>query len=83
MNSTDIVLSNHARMQMQRRGISLEDVALTLKFGEHIAGEEDDTMESGIELDGRPITVIYSSTKHQENGLFFINTVLRRRCRGQ
>ena len=83
MQSTDIVLSSHARMQMQRRGVTLEDVALTLQFGEHVIGEEDDTMEAYVELDGKPITVVYRSVEHQINGLFFVITVLRRRCRGQ
>ncbi|MCH8063726.1 MAG: DUF4258 domain-containing protein [Chloroflexi bacterium] len=59
MQSTDIVLSRHARMQMQRRGITLEDVALTLQFGEHVTAEEDDTMKACTELDGKPITVMY------------------------
>ena len=68
-------------MQMQRRGITLEDVALTLQFGEHVTGEEDDTMEACAELDGKPITVVYRSVEHQITGLFFVITVLRRRCR--
>ena len=81
MQSTDIVLSSHARMQMQRRGITLEDVTLTLQFGEHVTGEEDGTMEAYVELDAKPITVVYRSTDHHASGLFFVITVLRRRCR--
>ena len=81
MQPTDIVLSRHARMQMQRRGVTLEDVALTLHFGEHVMGEEDGTNEACTELDGKPVTVVYSSVEHQMNGRFFVITALRRRCR--
>ncbi|MCH8063806.1 MAG: DUF4258 domain-containing protein [Chloroflexi bacterium] len=81
MQSNDIVLSSHARMQMQRRGITLEDVTLTSQFGEHVTGEEDGTMEACIELDGKPITVVYRSIEHQVSGLVFFITALRRRCR--
>ena len=70
-------------MQMQRRGVTLEDVALTLHFGEHVKGEEDGTIEACTELDGKPLTVVYDSTEHNASGLYFVITVLRRRCRGQ
>lgn len=43
MNSIDIVLSNHAAMQMQRRRVTLEDLALVLQFGEHVDGSEAGT----------------------------------------
>ena len=81
MRTTDIEPSKHARMQMQRRRITDEDVVLTLQLGEHLEGKEDGTNEACIELEGRPITVIYDSTEHQVSGVFNVITVLRRRCR--
>ena len=81
MQPANIVLSSHARIQMQRRRISPDDVALTLKFGEHVTGEEDGTLEACTELEGKPVTVVYSSVEHQMNGRFFVITALRRRCR--
>ena len=80
MQSTDIVLSSHARMQMQRRGITFQDVLLTLHFGEHVIGEEDDTIEACTELDDKPITVVYRSIEYQITGSIFVITVLRRKC---
>ena len=72
MSSTDIVLSNHARMQMQRRRITLEDIALVLQFGDHVDGAEEDTREACTELDGKPLTVVYDSIPvgglHTETG---------------
>ena len=46
MNSIDIVPSDHARMQMQRRRITLEDMALVLRFGDHEDGVEEGTREA-------------------------------------
>ena len=81
MPATDIVLSNHARMQMQRRGVSLEDVALTLQHGKHVEGQEEGTGEACVdELDGRPLTVVYDSLEHQFKGVFCVINVVRRRC---
>ena len=81
MSSTDIVLSRHATMQAQRRRISLEDIALALQYGEHVEGEEEGTREACIELDGRPIAVVYDAGEHRPRQLFYVITVLRRRCR--
>ena len=59
MNLSDIELSVHAIMQMQRRRITLKDIALVLQLGEHVYGRENGTMEACALLDGRPITVVY------------------------
>lgn len=77
----DIVLSNHAAMQMQRRRIKLADVSLALQFGEHTDGYEQDTREACIELDGRPLTVVYNASELGRSGSYYVITVLRRRCR--
>lgn len=65
---------------MQRRGVSLEDVALVLQFGDHVDGKEKGTREACIELDGRPLTAVYDALEHGFSGLFHIVTVLRRMC---
>jgi hypothetical protein len=66
---------------MQRRRVSLEDVALTLQHGEHVEGYEEGTGEACLdELDGRPLTVVYDSFEHRFRGVFYVITVLRRRC---
>ena len=78
MTSIDIQLSYHAEMVMQRRRITLEDIALTLEIGEHIDGREECTREAYLELDGKPVTVVYDLARYEMQGLFYIVTVLRR-----
>ena len=80
MNPVDIAIGAHAAMQMQRRRITLPDVALVLQFGEHVDGREEGTREACIELDGTPLTVVYDSVEHKFRGLFHVITVLKRRC---
>ena len=80
MNSVDIVLSNHAKMQMLRRRIIPEDIFLVLRLGIHVDGKEEDTLEACIDLEGRPLTVVYDARRFEEHGLFYIVTVLRRWC---
>ena len=46
MDTTDIQLSRHARMQMQRRRVTLEDLHLVLLFGDYVAGIEKGTGEA-------------------------------------
>ena len=65
---------------MQRRRITLEDVALVLQFGEHREGQEEGTWESCLELEGRPVTVVYDLARYEQQGLYYIVTLLRRRC---
>ena len=80
MYPANIVLSGHTEMQMQRRRVTLEDVALALQLGEHVEGQEKGTHEACIELDGRPLTVVYDSIEHRFRDLFYVVTVLRRGC---
>ena len=78
MPSIDIQLSYHAGMVMQRRRITLEDIALTLHVGEHTDGREECTREAYLELDGKPVTVVYDLARYELQGLFYVVTVLRR-----
>ena len=80
VNPIDIAPSDHARMQMQRRRIAFEDIALVLQYGEHVDGLEEGTREARIELGGRPLTVVYDLARYEADGFFYVITVLRRRC---
>ena len=80
MNLPDIILSDHAAMQMQRRRVTLEDLALVLRVGDHVDGREEGTREVCIELDGRPLTVVYDSERERSTGMIHVITVLRRTC---
>ena len=80
MNPVDIVIGAHAAMQMRRRRTTLMDVALVLQFGDHVDGREEGTREACIELSGVPLTVVYDSVEHQFRGMFYVITVLKRRC---
>ncbi len=66
---------------MQRRRITLEDIALVLQFGNHVDGAEEDTREACTELDGKPLTVVYDSIDHKFRETFYIVTTLRRKCK--
>ena len=78
----DMFLSDHAVSQSITRRISIEDIMLTLDFGQHSGGMEEGTMEACIELDGKPITVIYDELDHRFRDVFYIITVMRKRCPG-
>ncbi len=78
MHATNIQLSDHARMQMQRRRVTLEDIALVLLFGDHGDGTEVGTGEACTELDGRPLTCVYDSAQHRLKEKFYVITILRR-----
>ena len=80
MTPINIVISRHASMQMERRRISTEDVALVLQFGDHRDGVEEGTREACNEVDGKPITVVYDSASHEQRDMYYIVTALRRRC---
>lgn len=76
----DIFLSDHAVSQSIARRISIEDIMLTLDFGQHSEGVEEGTMEACTELDGKPITVIYDELEHRFRDVFYLITVMRKRC---
>ena len=78
MASIDIQTSYHAGMVMQRRRITLEDIELTLDLGEHTDGREEYTREAYLELDGKPVKVVYDLARYEMQSLFYIITVLRR-----
>ena len=78
MASIDIQLSYHAEMRMERKRISMEDIALTLELGEHSDGREEYTREAYLELDGKPVTVVYDLTRYEMQDLFHVVTVIGR-----
>ena len=78
MTRISIQLSYHAGMVMQRRRITLEDIALTLRLGEHTDEREQGTREAYLELDRKPVTVVYDLARYEAQDLFHIVTVLRR-----
>ena len=78
MASIDIQLSYHAKTRMERKRISMEDIALTLELGEHTDGRRPGTREAYLELDGRPVTVVYDLTRYEMQDLFHVITVIRR-----
>ena len=80
MDAADIVIGGHAEMQMGRRRITREDIALVLQYGQHVEGREESTQEACIELDGTPVTVVDDSIEHRFRNFFYVITVLRRRC---
>lgn len=80
MKSLDIVLTGHASRRMRQRRVTLQDIYLILQLGRHADGEEKGTREACIELDGRPLTVVYDSAEYEFNDLFHIITVMRKRC---
>ena len=61
----EIVLTNHAVVQMQKRRITFQDVQLVLQLGNHVQGGVEETMESCIEIGGRPISVVYDELDHE------------------
>ena len=81
MTLIDIQLSLHAETRMQRLRRGSEDIALTLQHGEHTQGEEEGTREAYVELDGKALTVVYDATRYEDENLFYIVTILRRRSR--
>ncbi len=76
----DIILTDHASYQMRKRRITMEHLTLVLDLGQHYEGEEEQTMEACIEIDGRPITVIYDELDHRLTDIFRVITVIRKRC---
>ena len=76
----DIFLSDHAVSQSIIRRISIEDIMLTLDLGQHSEGMEEGTMEACSEIDGKPITVIYDELDHRFRDVFYIITVIKKRC---
>ena len=56
----------------------MEDIALTLELGEHTDGRRPGTREAYLELDGKPVTVIYDLARHEMQDLFHVVTVIRR-----
>ena len=77
----EITFTIHAAGQMSRRRISKEDVTLALQYGDHNEGKTPGTLEACVELDGRPLTVVYDSRRFEANEVFHVVTVVRRRCR--
>ena len=67
-------------MQMQRRRVSLQDIALVLQLGDHVEGRDEGTKEACTQVDGKPLTVVYDSTEHKFKGVYYVITVLRRMC---
>ena len=76
----EIVLTNHAVVQMQKRRITFQDVQLVLQLGNHVPGGVEETMEACIEIGGRPITVVYDELDHRFRDLYRIITVIRKKC---
>ena len=78
MPSIDIQLSYHAGTRMQSKRISMEDIAFTLELGEHTDRRRAGTREAYLELDGKPVTVVYDLARYEMQDLFHVVTVIRR-----